>query len=69
MYDIGFPVSMYLFVNVFYTYLKYCFRYLEEEDGNVDRAYNETVIDEETLSDDEKTLARMDDFDRQYRFR
>ncbi|XP_037778872.1 protein KRI1 homolog [Penaeus monodon] len=44
-------------------------KYLEEEDGNVDRAYNETVIDEETLSDDEKTLARMDDFDRQYRFR
>lgn len=44
-------------------------KYLEEDDGNVDRAYNETVIDEETLSDDEKTLARMDDFDRQYRFR
>ncbi|XP_063608041.1 protein KRI1 homolog [Penaeus indicus] len=44
-------------------------KYLEEEDGNVERAYNETVIDEETLSDDEKTLARMDDFDRQYRFR
>ncbi|XP_047469569.1 protein KRI1 homolog [Penaeus chinensis] len=44
-------------------------KYLEEEDGKVERAYNETVIDEETLSDDEKTLEKMDDFDRQYRFR
>ncbi|XP_042877912.1 protein KRI1 homolog isoform X2 [Penaeus japonicus] len=44
-------------------------RYLEEEDDTVERAYNETIIDEETLSDDEKTLTKMEDFDREYRFR
>lgn len=49
--------------------MKYHFRYLEEEDDTVERAYNETIIDEETLSDDEKTLTKMEDFDREYRFR
>ncbi|XP_071540065.1 uncharacterized protein [Panulirus ornatus] len=44
-------------------------RYLEDDDEAIERAYNETVIDEETLSEDEKTLEKMDTFETKYRFR
>lgn len=44
-------------------------RYLEDEDEAIERAYNEVVIDEETLSEDEKTLERMETFETKYRFR
>jgi len=44
-------------------------RYLDKEDESIERAYNEVVIDEEPLSDDEETVARMEDFETKYRFR
>ncbi|XP_076048571.1 protein KRI1 homolog isoform X2 [Oratosquilla oratoria] len=44
-------------------------RYMEDEDENVERAYNEAVIDEETLSEDERTFKKMEDFETKYRFR
>ncbi|CAL4142481.1 unnamed protein product, partial [Meganyctiphanes norvegica] len=44
-------------------------RYLDEEDESIERAYNEAVIDEETISDDEETVAKMEDFETKYRFR
>lgn len=44
-------------------------RYQDEEDEGIERAYNEVIIDEETLSDDEETLEKMEDFETKYRFR
>ncbi|XP_042233020.1 protein KRI1 homolog [Homarus americanus] len=44
-------------------------RYLEDEDETIERAYNEVVIDEETLSEDERTLEKMETFENKYRFR
>ena len=47
----------------------FLFRFLEEEDENATRAYNHTIIDEETISEDEATLEKMEDFETKYRFR
>lgn len=44
-------------------------RYQDEEDESIERAYNEVIIDEETLSEDENTLAKMEAFETKYRFR
>ncbi|XP_045609159.2 protein KRI1 homolog [Procambarus clarkii] len=44
-------------------------RYLDDEDESIERAYNEVIIDEETLSEDEKTLEKMETFEAKYRFR
>ncbi|KAG0730379.1 Protein KRI1 [Chionoecetes opilio] len=44
-------------------------RYNEEEDDSVPRPYNSVVIDEESISDDEKTLEAMETFETKYRFR
>lgn len=44
-------------------------RYNEEEDDSKLRPYNGVVIDEESISDDEKTLAAMETFETKYRFR
>merc|ERR1739838_182283 len=44
-------------------------RYLDEEDESIERAYNEVMIDEEPLSDDEQTVEKMEDFETKYRFR
>ena len=41
----------------------FLFRFLEEEDENATRAYNHTIIDEETISEDEATLEKMEDFE------
>lgn len=44
-------------------------RYLDDDDETIERAYNEVIIDEEPLSDDEKTLEKMESFESLYRFR
>lgn len=44
-------------------------RYNEEEDESKLRPYNGVVIDEEPISDDEKTLESMETFETKYRFR
>lgn len=35
----------------------------------MEREYNKVIIDEETLSEDEKTCETMDKFETKYRFR
>lgn len=47
----------------------YIIRYNEEEDEAKLRPYNGVVIDEEPISDDEKTLETMENFETKYRFR
>ncbi|KAK4307431.1 hypothetical protein Pmani_020820 [Petrolisthes manimaculis] len=44
-------------------------RYLENEDESTEREYNNVIIDEETLSEDENTLETMETFETKYRFR
>lgn len=44
-------------------------RYQDEEDESIERAYNEVIIDEETLSEDEQTVEKMESFETKYRFR
>lgn len=44
-------------------------RYNEEEDDSKLRPYNGVVIDEESISEDEKTLETMETFETKYRFR
>ncbi|XP_045136105.1 protein KRI1 homolog isoform X2 [Portunus trituberculatus] len=44
-------------------------RYNEEEDDSKLRPYNGVVIDEESISEDEKTLEAMETFETKYRFR
>ncbi|KAK8389264.1 hypothetical protein O3P69_020896 [Scylla paramamosain] len=44
-------------------------RYNEEDDDSKLRPYNGVVIDEESISEDEKTLEAMETFETKYRFR
>lgn len=54
----------------YYKFYYYLFiRYNEEEDDSKLRPYNGVVIDEEPISDDEKTLENMETFETKYRFR
>ena len=43
--------------------------YLEEERKEDEKSYNQFIIDEQTISEDEETLNKMEEFDTKYRFR